>query len=98
MIIFLYLILLVLRISYHVNGNKWIVQRNTQVNGPVFRSLNISTFHCLKTCNGLSIFRGPVITGPLRARCNSPVNLGLDPKQIATESFSFAFITLKAQE
>ena len=28
----------------------------------------------------------------------SPVNLGLDPKQIATESFSFAFITLKAKE
>ena len=29
---------------------------------------------------------------------NSPVNLGLDPKQIATESFSCAFITLKAHE
>ena len=31
-------------------------------------------------------------------RGNSPVNLGLDPKQIATESFSFAFITLKAHK
>ena len=34
----------------------------------------------------------------LNAAPYSPVNLGLDPKQIATESFSFAFITLKAHE
>ena len=39
------------------------------LNGPVFRSLNISTFHCLRTPNGPIIFTGlsePVITGLLR--------------------------------
>ena len=32
---------------------------------PVFRSLNISTFHGLKTCNGPIIFTGPLYNEPV---------------------------------